>query len=267
MQQFETQTVDTQTVEMQTINVQPIVISVDGIIGAGKTNLCELLENKLPSVLPELDEQFQNPNICVVYEPVEIWKSTGALGRFYGDVRGRAYEFQSFVYATRVQSVCNTITEHTAKTGRPADIYILERSVFSDEYLFVDMLHKEGTFDDIQLTMYRTWCRMWDKLLPWHPSGFIYLAPTIDATMSRIAIRARAGETVSKTYQEALLSQHEQVFGGSTITLETSAGTICRPILHIRTDDDFRLKNGGHVEIVQQVAQFIKSLAKVSDKK
>ena len=260
--------------------VQPIVISVDGLIGAGKTALCELLENKLAENIVQYVKtskdtlpmtalvehaKINDVKVCMIKEPVKCWRETGALTRFYADVKNRAYEFQSFVYCTRITAILEAVKAFHKKYGRDADVYILERSVFSDEYLFVEMLHRDGMFDDDQLKMYRKWSRMWDLLLPWFPSGFVYLSPSIDETMRRIEIRARSGETVSLNYQSNLLQRHEEVFGNNTVHIAHRIGSDHGdsgdyPVHQIRTNDDFRLENGGHKEIVYGVTKFIMSI-------
>ena len=256
---------------------QPIIISVDGLIGAGKTALCELLGAKLAEAISEIavashDEYSSkliehaktgDVTVEVIFEPVEIWKSSGALARFYADVKNRAYEFQSFVYTTRVEAVRDAVEKYRlAHDGKDADIYILERSVFSDEYLFVEMLYRDNILDDTQMIMYRKWCRMWDLLMPWFPSGFVYLSPSLEETMRRISARNRSGETVSLDYQSALLDRHEEVFGGETVHIAHRIGErLAYPVQHIRTDEDFRLENGGHKKIVSTIAQFAVTLA------
>ncbi|MEA1909777.1 MAG: deoxynucleoside kinase [Patescibacteria group bacterium] len=235
--------------------MSPIVIAIDGLIGAGKTALVKLLGVKLA---PTIKKWFSDHNIpihtplkvCVIYEPVDVWKSSGALTHFYEDIPHHAYEFQTFVYITRIQAIKRAVKEYP-----DANVYILERSVFSDEYLFVEMLHNDGTLNETQMKMYKTWCRTYDELLPWKPDGFVYLAPSLDETIARIKARARNGEDVSRDYQKSLLDQHEKVFGNKT-GIATIAN-VDYPVHAIRSDEDFRLENGGHVEIVNGVADFI----------
>ena len=253
--------------------MKPIILAIDGIIGAGKTSLVKLLGVKLTNAIKmrlcstgtiKTDNVLfehatnDNLNICIIYEPVELWKSTGALAHFYEDKANHAYDFQSFVYITRIQAIKNAV-----KANPDADIYILERSVFSDEYLFVEMLHNDGTLNDTQMRMYKTWCRTYDELLPWSPSGFIYLSPSLKETIARIKTRARVGEDVNHDYQMALLLQHEKIFGNSN-GLAVIAD-VEYPVHAIRTDEDFRLENGGHVEIVNGVADFVIELASPHD--
>ena len=62
---------------------------IDGNIGAGKTTLVNLLETHFNA---------QGIKTKAILEPVDIWRETGALQYFYGDIPGRAYEFQTFTF-------------------------------------------------------------------------------------------------------------------------------------------------------------------------
>ena len=54
------------------------IIVVDGIIGAGKTTTIREIEKRFN----KLNDDNKKLKIKAIYEPVEIWKSTGALEYF-----------------------------------------------------------------------------------------------------------------------------------------------------------------------------------------
>jgi len=185
------------------------VIIVDGEIGAGKTTLIGLLK-----------EYFENlgHKVCVIYEPVEQWKTSGALARFYENVKERAYEFQTYAFVTRIKDI-----REKYDANRDADIFILERSIYSDRYVFTEMLRKY--FDKTLNIMYDEWWNLFKELLPkmfWMENAkFIYLKPSINLCMERVQIRARMEEktAVSSAYQTDLRAAYENFMCGKDYIL------------------------------------------------
>ena len=56
----------------------PVVIVIDGEIGAGKTTLIKILKEEF--------ENKYNLNVCSIFEPVDKWRDIGALQMFYEDI-------------------------------------------------------------------------------------------------------------------------------------------------------------------------------------
>jgi deoxyadenosine/deoxycytidine kinase len=169
------------------------IIVIDGLIGAGKTTLINLLIQKYKA---------DGLKVCACLEPVELWRETGALEHFYKDVNAHAYEFQTFAYVTRIKSVLETL-----ESNPDADIFILERSIFTDRYIFVEML--KDKLGPVRITMYNMWWDMWSKLLPFKPSTWVFLDTSLQEANRRICIRDRSEEsTVDIEYQRKLQETH-----------------------------------------------------------
>jgi deoxyadenosine/deoxycytidine kinase len=172
-------------------------IVIDGLIGAGKTTLINLLVKKY------CDDGF---NVCSCLEPVDLWQETGALAHFYKDVNAHAYEFQTFAFVTRVKTVLETIERQP-----DADIYILERSIFTDRHIFVEML--KDKLGPVRMTMYNMWWDMWAKLLPFKPNTWVFLDTSLNEAERRICIRDRSEESVIDIeYQRQLQLAHNAFF-------------------------------------------------------
>lgn len=173
------------------------LVIIDGLIGAGKSTLIKLLANKLNQ---------QGYKAKAILEPVELWKSTGALQHFYNNIKEHSYEFQTFVYVTRVKEMLLAIQENP-----DIDIFILERSTFTDKYVFFEMLKKDMT--PTRITMYLEWCDLWDKLYPKKPDLFIYLDTSVETSHLRLINRNRSEETnISIDYLKDLESTHQQFY-------------------------------------------------------
>lgn len=173
-------------------------IVFDGIIGAGKTTLIKLLHEYYSGL---------GYKTHPIYEPVDTWQSTGALQHFYEDIPARCYEFQTFTFITRIQRIIDELLKHPDN-----DIYLLERSIWSDRYIFTALL--EGEFGPVRLAMYKQWWSLWSVLVPIKPYKWVLLDTSIDQSFARITQRARNEEKtgVSSDYQNKLALQHKVFF-------------------------------------------------------
>ena len=104
---------------------KPVILSIEGNIGAGKTTFLKLVRDSLE--LP-----FE-----IIEEPVAEWKKiTGGstnqqenlLKLFYEDPARWGYAFQSYCYFTRIREWSNM------KQDLKPNVYLFERSVHSDKF-------------------------------------------------------------------------------------------------------------------------------------
>ena len=174
-------------------------IAIDGLIGAGKTTLIRLIT-----------DYYAQPSLGLkvhpIYEPVEMWQETGALDLFYSDIPAKCYEFQSFVYVTRVKKVIQEVLAHPE-----ADIFILERTVFTDRYIFVEMLR--DLLGSTRMAMYAEWWDMWSCINPIHINKWVLLDVSLDESLRRIKARSRDEEIgISTEYQTNLRAKHHEFY-------------------------------------------------------
>lgn len=231
---------------MSQINKNPILITIEGIIGVGKSTILQILIKIL--------KKHHNIKAAVIQEPVEIWEKVGILQEFYKNPKAKAYEFQTFVYSTRLQMLIDGV-----KNNPEADLFIAERSIFTDKHTFVKMLKESGCFSESQWQMYETWSTVWLKQLPFDKiGGFIYLCPSIEEAMKRISVRSRDVESsvVTSDYQEKLKEKHDEFFSGIFVSgkqtkdskvVEYSTGMVkvdesahLIPFIKVCNDDDYR---------------------------
>src|SRR3989339_1228931 len=92
------------------------LFSVEGVIGAGKTEFVTLLRERLPV--------FVQKNVHVIFEPVECWKDSGLLADFYADPQKNSYPFQSITFATRAIDIATQVIDLDENV-----VVITERSV------------------------------------------------------------------------------------------------------------------------------------------
>ena len=173
-------------------------IIVDGVIGAGKTTVISLIEKKINS--------NGKLKIKAIYEPVKLWNDTGALQYFYQDIQKNCYEFQTYSYITRIESVIDEIYN-----AQDADIYILERSIWTDKYIFMELLKE--CVGDLRMSMYNTWWNMWSYIMPMRVDKWVLLDTSLEESLKRITSRNRNGESaVDKDYQTKLYIKHIEFY-------------------------------------------------------
>ena len=146
-------------------------IIVDGVIGAGKTTVISLIEKKINS-----DGKLK---IKAIFEPVKLWNDTGALQYFYQDIQKNCYEFQTYSYITRIESVIDEIYN-----AQDADIYILERSIWTDKYIFMALL--KDFVGDMRMNMYNKWWDMWSYIMPMRVDKWVLLDTSLEESLKRI---------------------------------------------------------------------------------
>lgn len=180
----------------------PFTVVVDGVIGAGKTTYVAMLRKTLAA---------GGISSAVVAEPVDAWRDAGVLQEFYDtpepDRRDIAYIFQTYTFVTRITEAVATVEANPA-----VDVYICERSVWTDREIFMKRMQRDVVGAD-RMAMYDSWWTMWARLMP---AGCcapgetlaVFLKPSVEACAARIAARARPGETVSAAYLEALHAAH-----------------------------------------------------------
>lgn len=164
----------------------PIIISIEGNIGTGKSTILENLEQHLHA-------NSQHGEIIFLKEPVDIWESIKdeqghtVLEKFYGDQRRYAFTFQVMAYISRL-----TMLKRAIKENPDCKVIIIERSLSADKNIFMQMLHDDGKADKMEYDIYNKWYS--EFIDEYRVNAMIYLdtAPTICA--ERINKRHRNGE-------------------------------------------------------------------------
>jgi deoxyadenosine/deoxycytidine kinase len=160
-----------------------IFVSIEGNIGSGKSTL-----------LANLKDYFKNDNIVVfLKEPVDEWEkirdSQGntMLQKFYGDQNAYAFSFQMMAYISRLAEFKKAIKENPQ-----AKIFITERSLDTDKYVFAQMLFDDNKIEDVNYQIYTRWFDVFSKEFP--INNVIYVRTDPDICHNRIVKRSRTGE-------------------------------------------------------------------------
>jgi deoxyadenosine/deoxycytidine kinase len=222
--------------------VQPILISIDGNIGAGKSTFLRHLKDKYP------DWHF-------VDEPVDSWtkfknnQDESLLEVFYKDRHRWSYTFQNCALLTRVRAITKAIKEWQAECKLNPEkakhnVFITERCVETDYNVFAKMLHDDGSLDKLEWDLYRQWYRYLIQSSGVEVEGIIYVNCSPKKCLERISVRAREGESVIPLeYLTNLHNYHKNWIDNTTV-----------PVLDINTEKD------GYEYPMEEVMRYVSRL-------
>lgn len=186
---------------------------VEGIIGAGKSTF-------IKSVKDYIEKHHPDIRVLALFEPIEEWEKSGLFKLFYNDKTRWAYTFQTFVYTSR----CNQVLNH-AELFDMYDIILIERSIWSDKYFFMDSMFNAGVITPEEYEAYNMSWKLHSSLMNFEYS-FIFLNTDVEKSMERIKKRARHDEIVDEEYERGLHTSHVEFFKG------------CKNHVEIKTDEE-----------------------------
>ena len=178
---------------------KPLIISIEGNIGTGKSTLIEKVQQHLTELYPHV-------KIGYIPEPVDIWNSVTdnngmtILEKYYENQHKYAFSFQMMAYISRLSIIRDALKQSN-------DIIIMERSIFTDCEVFAKMLYADGKIEEIEYNIYMQWFNEFIGDLPtiWH----IYIQATPMVSAGRVIKRGRQGEIIPLSYLEKCHEYHE----------------------------------------------------------
>jgi deoxyadenosine/deoxycytidine kinase len=178
------------------------LISIEGDIGAGKTTLIDKLKK-------------ENPTWHFIDEPVHTWVNiknkdgTNLLEVFYDNKERYSYTFQNCALLSRALNIKQTIDNwmkecETKPELKEHNVFVTERCLETDYYVFAKMLYDDNLMNDIEWTLYKMWYE-YIKGQSYPLTKIIYVNTPPDICMERIKIRSRKGEdAIPLSYLENL---------------------------------------------------------------
>lgn len=162
----------------------PVIISLEGNIGAGKTTILTHLENQMRD----------DPTVAFLREPVDLWQTfrdatTGEniLQKFYQDTDKYAFSFQIMACVTRLSQLKQLIRERPECT-----MIICERSLDADKHIFATMLSNHGNIESINMRIYDYFYNEFAS--EFLVNGIVYIDADPAVCHHRIQNRGRMGE-------------------------------------------------------------------------
>jgi deoxyadenosine/deoxycytidine kinase len=165
--------------------VKPILISVEGNIGAGKSTIIDHLK----------DHMKGNTDIMFLKEPVDIWETIkdtktdeNILQKFYNDSNKYAFSFQVMAYVTRLSTIRTAIRENP-----DCKVIICERSLDADKNIFAKMLYEDNKIEEINYQIYLHFYN--EYVRDYKLDGIVYINADADVCYQRTVKRSRNGES------------------------------------------------------------------------
>ena len=159
----------------------PLIISIDGNVGAGKTRLLTSLAREVAT----------DASIVILHEPVDVWtrivddQGANLLELYYKEPVKYAFALQATALITRHSRI-----EAAAKAG--ARVIVMERTLATDIEVFAKMSFEKGNMSPIEWKIYQLWSSV---LYDQYPiSGIVYVTTPPSVCKIHIANRGRPGE-------------------------------------------------------------------------
>jgi deoxycitidine kinase/deoxyguanosine kinase len=194
-------TTQTQTqTQTQSPLLKPLLVSIDGNIGSGKSTTWDMLKEAYKG----------RDDVHFVEEPVDSWHhikdadGVPILTNFYKDKKAFAFRFQMMAYISRLALLRQTVR---ANAGR-CRVIITERSVDTDRNIFAKMLYDSGDIAHDEYTIYNMWFDEFVRDLP--VAGLVYIRADPETCMQRIHKRGREGETIPLDYIQKCHDYHDE---------------------------------------------------------
>jgi deoxyadenosine/deoxycytidine kinase len=228
------------------MEVKPIILSIDGNIGAGKSTFLNQLKKSYP-------------NWYFVDEPVDTWtkfvneNNESLLEVFYKDRKRWSYTFQNCAFLTRVRSITKAISDwRTLCKTNPEElknnIFVTERSVETDYNVFAKMLHEDDSLNLMEWNMYKQWYHY--LCVDTKVNGIIYITCNPNKCQERIMIRSRSGEeSIPIEYLSQLHKYHDDWIDNTTT-----------PVLKIDTENTDFTKDDIINEFKDMLNKFVKDI-------
>lgn len=195
-------------------NIQ--IVSIEGNIGSGKSTF-----------LKELENYFINKghtHVIFVDEPVSEWDTiqdkTGEtiLKKFYQDAEKYSFPFQMMAFITRYTKIKKALIKamkiKEENINNPFEkrnpIVVTERCLYTDKYVFAQMLYDDKKIEEINYIIYNKWFDEFASELPIRK--IIYIDTKANMCHQRIAKRSRNGESnIPLSYLENCEKYHNSM--------------------------------------------------------
>ena len=217
------------------------IISIDGNIGSGKSTLLEKIK----------EYYINDVNIIFLKEPVDEWKTIideegiTILEKFYDDQKKYSFSFQMMAYISRL-----VILKESIKNN-PNSIFITERSLYTDKFVFAKMLFDSGNIELINYNIYLRWFETFASDFP--IDKIIYVDTHPEICHERIIKRSRQGESnIPLEYLKNCDKYHIDMLDKSL------SGCICKKQLSLDGNIDIYKNTEKLDEWIVKINKFIK---------
>jgi deoxyadenosine/deoxycytidine kinase len=228
-----------------TLSQKASIISIEGNIGSGKSTLMEELRRALADM----------PHVVFLQEPVDDWNTVRdedgrtMLEKFYGNQERYSFSFQMMAYISRLATI------RAATRENPECVFISERCLHTDKYVFAKMLYDDNKIESVDYQIYNKW---FDTFIDeFEVTNLVYIKATAEVCLDRVTKRGRDGEEgIPLAYLQACGDYHNDMMKEMNSDVHVLDGNV-NITTHPEIIDNwvFRIRN-----IVEQVAKKIQGV-------
>ena len=181
----------------------PLIISLDGNIGSGKSSIMRYLEKNLANYCASKGNTCK---ICFLQEPVSSWESIedangkSIITHFYENNERYSFAFQIMAYTSRMSLLKEALKEDY-------DIIITERSVYTDKLVFAKSLYDAKKLSFIEYKIYLNMFKEFQTIF--QDLKIVYIRTCPEICDLRVKQRGRLGETIPIQYLKDCHHYHD----------------------------------------------------------
>ena len=207
----------------------PIILSIDGNIGSGKSTIVSYLQKNFETFCKNKNKN-NSLKICFLQEPIEEWEKIidisdgkNIIQKFYSNNKAYAFQFQMMAYISRLSLFRKALEQDY-------DVIISERSIFTDKNVFAQMLYDCKKMSNIEFIIYLKWFDEFAVSLD--NIKYIYIRTLPEICDKRIKKRLRDGENVlleylkeCHYYHDTWLNNPEKIELGNVLVIDGNEET------------------------------------------
>jgi len=177
---------------------RPYTIIIEGTVGSGKSTLVDILTNHMH-------------RMAAIPEPVAKWQhvnGTDMLQLMFQDPKRWTGAFQMESSLTRIKDA----VKKPVVNGRPALIRIMERSLYSERYCFMEFARRSGMLSEPEFNVMDLWhkfaIRNYEPKIK--PDLILFLKTNTETVARRIKKRGRIEEkNIDMSFVDGINRLHE----------------------------------------------------------
>ena len=226
----------------------PLILSLDGNIGSGKSSVMRYLEKNLANYCASKGNICK---ICFLQEPVSAWESIGdangksIITHFYENNERYSFAFQVMAYTTRM-----SLLKEALKGDY--DIIISERSVYTDKFVFAKSLYDSEKMSLIEYLIYLNLFKEFQTIF--QDLKIVYIRTKPEICELRVQRRGRLGETIPIQYLKDCHHYHDVWLNNQTAIEE---GLVLVIDGNEETNTSQFIDNDFYDEVTRKVYDFI----------
>ena len=178
-------------------------IAIEGNVGCGKSLFIHNLIRHIKTIDSEAFTLIEE-----IPEPIQKWQNLNGvnlLEEMYKDPKKFSFPFQTYVHMTMMQNYANS--------NKNKYIRIVERSLWSAKFCFVESLHNNGTFSDTEYQILEEWIQFLtlSNKINYKIDHIVYLKSDPNIAFKRMQKRGRMEErNTTIKYIKEIHDAHEK---------------------------------------------------------